>query len=159
MSNGATLQKISPKHDEIMNWMLMYPLASKAELAAHFQVTRAWLATVTNSDLFQARLQEKQKEIFGEVIVDSVKERLGAVAQLSLERLLEKVELSDDERFLMEVGLGASKALGFPSPKGAAGPTVVVNQFQASPELLAQARSRIIEGHATVSQTLEEPKP
>jgi primosomal protein N' len=145
VSNSASLSKISPKHDEIMNYMLMYPLASRAELAAHFQVTRAWLATVTNSDLFQARLQEKQKEIFGEVIVDSVRERLSTVASLSLERLLEKVEVSDDERFLLDASLGAAKALGF-APAKANGPTVQINQFQASAELLAQARSRIIEG-------------
>lgn len=157
MSSSAEILKVSPKHEEIMNYLLMYPLASRTEVAEYFQVTRAWLATIVNSDIFQARLAEKQKEIFGEVVVDSVKERLSAVAQLSAERLLEKVEVSEDERFLLDAAMASAKALGYGVK--ASGPAVqVTNNFTASAELLAAARGRIIEAQATTLTQPEEGK-
>ena len=138
------IKEVRPVHEELMNMMLMHPGATLKELAAKLNLTVSWISIVANSDAFKARMAEKQKEIFGEVVVANVKERLESVASISLERLAEKVAVSDDERFLLDAAVASSKALGFGAPK-VTQPAVILNQsFTATPEQLAAARQRIV---------------
>jgi hypothetical protein len=151
------LARISHTHDQIIDWLLANPNQPMSVCAAEFGYTAPWLSTLIHSDLFQAKLQERQETIFGEVAL-SVKDRITALAHDSLRRLHEKVQTCDDVDQLVSASELAVKALGF-GPTSVRTPGVTVN-FQANvvtKDVLAEARLRMehrevkaIEGPAVV---------
>lgn len=141
---GEAVQKLSHTHDQIIDWLLAHPDQPQSRCAAEFKFTEPWLSTLIHSDLFQAKLHERQEVIFHEVAL-SVKDRITALAHDSLKRLHERVPGMKDEDVIATSEL-ALKALGF--TPGAGKPSVQVNNFNGntqvvSKDVLAEARARM----------------
>lgn len=139
------LQNISHMHEAIMNWMIANPSRRLKECAAEFGVSRPWLSIIIHSDLFQARLREKQERIFSS-IAESLQTKLGALADTTIEKLLDQIEVTADPDFLLETGKFATKALGMgvaPKAGGPGNPAVQQNFYVASQEDLVAARKQM----------------
>jgi hypothetical protein len=149
------ISKISHTHDQLLDAMLANPTATNGQLAQQFGYTQAWVSTIIHSDLFQAKLQERQDEVFGEVAI-SVKDRITALAHDSLNRLHQKILVENDTGALIDASELAIKALGFGGQTN--GKTtqvaVVVNNNVVSKDVLAEARARM-EQRADVITVLE----
>ena len=153
----AELKNISVKHDQIMDWLIANPLLPLSACAAEFGITQSWLSCIIHSDLFQAKLAERQEEVFGEVAL-SVKDRITTLAHESLRRMTDKVMVENDLEKLTNASEVALKALGFGQPKPGAGvgPQVTVNVV--SRDILAEARRRMETKNVTPAPAALEQK-
>lgn len=148
---SAEILKVGIKHEAVMTYMLMNPLQKLSQVAAHFGVTQAWLSTVIHSDAFQAKLRDRQDEIFVQHVMP-IQVKLRAVADLAVTKLGDCVERSVDPDYILNVSDKVLHRLGFapksvaaqPSPAQAAG---VINNIQqntyvgnVTKETLARAR-------------------
>lgn len=115
-----SLKRISHVHDLVMNWMLLNPQKSLRECSEYFGYTQAWLSTLIHSDIFQARLKEKQELVFAQV-AQSIPRKLTAVADVALEKLGEMVADSTDPEFVLDVADKALHRMGF-APASARNP-------------------------------------
>lgn len=156
------LQSISHVHESIMNWMIANPQLALRECAAHFGYTRAWLSTLIHSDIFQARLREKQEAVFSGIKED-IATKLGALADVGVERLQEKLETSDDPKLIMEATKLALSSLGFGQKTNASAPgtqnaqNIQNNYYVASSADLSAARERMREVGSVSSPSLPAP--
>lgn len=139
------IQKVSHKHNMIMNWMVLNPDRPLRECADHFNVTQPWLSTVINSDVFQAEFQEKLQKIHARC-AESIPEKLRVVADIALERLADKVASSEDPEFILDAADKALHRMGYaPSSArngfgGGQAPVNQTNVFMLSQDDLDQAR-------------------
>lgn len=90
------IQKVSIKHEEIMNFMLANPTRKLQDVARHFGITPGWLSCVIHSEAFQARLAERKDAIFNETVLP-LKEKMMVVAHQALDTLVERVPLMSDK--------------------------------------------------------------
>lgn len=147
MAESAQIQRVSHKHNMIMNWLVLNPDRSLRECADHFGVTQPWLSTVIHSDVFQAEFQQKLQNIHVRC-AESIPEKLRAVADIALEKLADKVAQSEDPEFILDAADKALHRMGY-APASArngygAGQGVQVNQqnvFMLSQDDLDAARN------------------
>lgn len=131
-----------------MNWLLAHPNKSMRQCADEFGYTQSWVSTIVHSNLFQARLKEKQDAMFG-MLATGLTEKLQAGADIGVEKLVEKLETSEDPRFILSTTTLFLDKLGFGSATRVAGAGQVNNGpvqnnfYVASPADLAAARGRI----------------
>lgn len=114
LTNGV--KRVRWNHDALIDQMIAEPQLTQNELAITFGRTPAWISTLINSDAFQARLEARRKEIIDPTLTAGVGERLRALADVSLQRLLDKVStpvqtVSDD--FLLQTTKVVVQALGY----------------------------------------------
>lgn len=151
MAESAQIDKVGNWHEQLVTFLIANPRMKRSDVARHFQVTPAWLSTVIHSDVFQAKLAERQDECFSSATAD-IKARLESIAHGSLEKLEEKIETTEEVSEIREIAKLALTNLGYNNgPNGKApGPGLVQNNFYSvSPELLASARERILTQHGT----------
>lgn len=84
--NVVQIKKLSHRHLAIMDWMLANPEKKLGECAEFFKVSAAWLSTVINSDLFQARFAERRNVMeahqharISQKLLDMTEDGLGAM--------------------------------------------------------------------------------
>lgn len=152
------IMSISHVHEAIMNWMIANPHLPLKACAGHFGYTRAWLSTIIHSDLFQARLREKQEEVFSGIKED-LNTKLGALADVGIERLQEKLEHTDDTKTILETTKLALASLGFGAKPGGGAANVqnntqVNNVYVASSADLEAAREQMRRVGTVSSQQL-----
>lgn len=116
----AELVKLSTSHEMLMNWLILNPDKSMRECADHFGYTQSWLSSIIHSDIFQHALKEKQLEVFSRV-AGSIPEKLRRVADVGLDRLVEKVEQSEDPEFLLNATDKILHRMGY-APQSARNP-------------------------------------
>ena len=147
------IRVMSPTHDAILECILANPGINLGEVAQVFGVTQSWLSCIIHSDCFQDKLTEAKVELYGDIRT-SVKDRISALAQRSLARLQEKIEVEDRIERITDAAEMALKAMGYigqtnGKPLGgvSAQGNVQVNQYfgSVSAETLAQARSRMMQ--------------
>lgn len=155
-SERFELKNVSHTHEAIMNWMLVNPEQPLRMCAAHFGYSQAWLSSLIHSDLFQARLKEKQDAIMSNIAGD-ITSKLKVTADLALDRINTQLEISSDPRFNLEAAKLALTHLGF-GAKNLAAPGAIGNAqnvqqnfYVASPADLVAARGRIAGGGGPVS--------
>lgn len=144
--------KIRYSHDAMIDVILAEPTIRQNDLAAMFDRTPGWVSQVVNSDAFQARLEERRGEIVDPAITATLKERLSAVADASLQKLLERVaspvQLVTDD-FMLQAAKFATTALGYGAraPAGASETQVNVGVVVHVPPKIDSAQSWV-EMHA-----------
>lgn len=141
------IQDVSHTHEAVMNWLIANPQLPLGTCAAHFGYSRSWLSTLIHSDVFQARLREKQDQFFSQVS-GNLTTKLTALADVGIEKLQEKMETSEDPRFLLEASKLALANLGFNTKPGAASASIHAQNVQqnfyvASPADLSAAREQM----------------
>lgn len=144
MSESASIQKMSHRHEAILNYMLANPLEKMSEVAAAFNVTFPWLSTIVHSHAFQDQLARRQEEVFDSAILQSVGGKIEAAAQVTLDAYLEKVpNLTGDQ--LISAGDKLLGRLGYGTKNNGAGQVNIenlqINQVDA--KVLEEARGRI----------------
>lgn len=123
----ADIQKISHTHDLLMDWLLENPERPLRDCALYFGYTQAWVSTIIHSDIFQAKLSERQGEIFAQVAQD-IPSKLRATAGMALEKLAAAVEHSEDPEFLLSAADKTLHRLGYAPSSGRSPGAVQVNQ-------------------------------
>lgn len=88
------IDKVRYTHDAIIDEILVDPAISQGELSRRFGFSQGWMSIIINSDAFQARLAERKGTLVDPKITARVEERLEALANRALDRLLERVESS-----------------------------------------------------------------
>jgi hypothetical protein len=111
----AEIQRITVRHEAIMDYLLANPTQKLGDVARHFNMTQGWLSQVIHSDAFQALLSEKQNIIFHESVLP-LREKMMNVAHLALDRLSETLPMETETRTLSQVAESVLDRLGF-SPK------------------------------------------
>ena len=144
MSTSASIQKVSHKHEAILNFLLDNPTLRIGEVAAHFNVTFPWMSTIIHSHAFQNQLKRRQDQIFDCAILGTVEEKLGAAAQVTMDAYLEKVPtftadqlISAQDKLLGRLGYGSN------GHGPSIGTQINVQVNHVSKEILEEARNRI----------------
>lgn len=111
---GNALEKVNYTHDALIDMIISNPECYQYEFAAKFGYTPAWVSQVMSSDAFKARLEARREEIVNPALVASVKERLEGVAQYSMQRLMQRLEVDSlSGKELIEAVNVSTKALGY----------------------------------------------
>ena len=84
------IQKLSFKHEGLMNSLLANPHWSYAEHAAALGYTQSWVSQIVNSDMFQKELHERAKEA-GVTLGVSIQEKMRATYGLALEDVQNRI--------------------------------------------------------------------
>lgn len=84
--------KVSYTHDALIDVIVANPAISQRELALMFGYSQAWISNLLASDLIQARIAERRKEVVDPVVAASVEERVKGLMLRSMEVLQEKLE-------------------------------------------------------------------
>lgn len=158
----AAIQRVSHTHEQIINWLVLHPHLSLRECADHFGYTQPWLSQLIHSDIFQARLKERQMEVAARV-AQSIPDKLRAVTDIALDKLAEKVAESEDPDYILDAADRALHRMGY-APTSARNPAgspaqmgqinTQTNVFMLGHEDLAQARELMrIAGTATAPLT------
>lgn len=157
VAESAQIQKMSPKHEAILNFILMNPTAKYSEVAGHFNVTPAWLSTIVHSHAFQDQLRRRQDEFFDAAVVKDLGEKVQAAAHMTLDEYMEKVPtlspdqlISSSDKLLGRLGFG-TKSNGKTVINGNVTQNNNVQNNHVSREVLEEARSRI--GEIKVGET------
>lgn len=88
------IQKVRNIHDAIIDTMIAAPTLSQGELAKQFGYTQGWMSIILNSDSFRDALKRRREEIIDPKLLATVEDRLTAVANKAMERMLERLDLS-----------------------------------------------------------------
>jgi hypothetical protein len=86
------IASVSYTHDAIIDEILARPGIAQWELAKIFGYSQAWMSIIINSDAFKERLAERKGVIVDPQIRASVEDRLDAVARMSLDKIMDKLE-------------------------------------------------------------------
>ena len=119
------IANISFTHEALINWLIANPERKLRDCAAYFGYTQAWLSCIIHSDIFQAKLAERQNAVFAAVAQD-IPEKLRGCADLALEKLAIKLEETEDAKYVLDaadkllakMGYGPATARN-PSPAAA----------------------------------------
>lgn len=147
MAQSAGIQKVSIKHESIMNFLLENPTCSLGEVAGYFQISQSWLSCIIHSDAFQAKLRERQDTVFHHTVVATIKDKAALVAHAALDKLADQLTMGvvTDPKQLTETADKILGRLGYGSNSGNQGVTVNVNNqsLHVDRTLLEEARERI----------------
>jgi hypothetical protein len=132
----------------VINWLVLNPEKSLRECADAFGYTQPWLSQLIHSDIFQARLRERQESIAARVTA-SIPEKLQAITSIALEKLGDAIAKSEDPDYILDVADRALHRMGYApasarnpagSPLSSGGAVNQTNVFLLQPEDLLQAR-------------------
>lgn len=126
------------RYIEIANYLLANKDLSTQEIADRFQVTPATIIRVIGTDGFQYILHEEAKKLATvyKGMRSDFEQKLQAGAHLALDRLIERIQVSNDTAQLLEIVSKFSELMGMGS-KG--GPTVMVNNYGITGDHLRHA--------------------
>lgn len=116
------IQKLSHKHEEIMNFMLANPTAKLADVAKHVGMTQPWLSCIIHSEAFQASLAIRQDAIFNGTVLP-IKQKMTAIAHQALDQISDRMPMMED-KVVASIADSTLDRLGFGSkapPPGAPG--------------------------------------
>ena len=112
-SAAGAIARVKYSHDAMIDLIIANPAISQNQIAAHFGYTAPWVSRVMNSDAFLSRLALRKADLVDPVISFSIEEKFKALADKSLDVVLEKLTVTQSA----ELGLKAleitSKALGY----------------------------------------------
>lgn len=142
------IQKVSVKHEAILNFLLENPTCSLGQTAAHFGISQPWLSCIIHSDVFQAKLRERQETVFHHTVVATIKDKAAVVAHAALDKLADQLEMGliQDPKQLTETADKILGRLGYGGSNGAQpGVTLIQNNntVHVSRALLEETRERI----------------
>ena len=119
----AEMQRVSVKHEAIMEHLMTHPCVPLGAVAQHFGITQPWLSQVIHSDAFQEMLRDKQTIAFHHTVLP-IREKMLNVAHQALDKLAETLPLETESRNLSAIAGDVLDRLGF----GSKAPSVQINQ-------------------------------
>jgi hypothetical protein len=112
-SAALAISRVKYSHDALIDVIIATPGVKQGDLAKHFGYTQAWVSRIINSDAFQLRLAQRKADVIDPSLVMSIDERLKALADRSLSKLLDKLEVSENPDFMLKTAELATKSLGY----------------------------------------------
>lgn len=140
------LARISHRHEQLLNWLLLNPDRSLRECADHFGFSQGWVSSIVHSDLFQIALRERQEKV-ALLVAESIPQKLRRVADIGLDKLTTALEETENPDFILDATDKILHRMGFApaSARNPAGsPGAVQNQqnnFYISAGDLEEARA------------------
>ena len=131
------VEKVRYTHEGMIDLIIQNPGISQDRIAAYFGYSASWVSTIFASDAFQVQLARRRHELIDPTIAASIEERFRALAETSVQKLMEHINRPtvevDPEVLIKAAALGA-KALGI---GGNAAPKSVIINSEERLELLA----------------------
>ena len=157
VTQRTQVQSLNTAPQAILDWWMATPTATLTQCAQAHGYTISWISTLMRTDLFQAALEARQNELWGEVKF-TLKDRLEALAHASLQRMLQLVPVTGDMADLKDAAETALKGMGIGK---SAGSPVQNNIFvgAVSKEDLAAARERMTLVGYTEAPRVPAPAP
>lgn len=122
-----SIQKISHRHDAIIDWLICYPTRSLRDCAESFGMGVEWLRRLINTDMFQAEYRKRAAETRGMMVWD-LKSQIANTASLALEEAAKRLETGvASERFIGDTVKSTLAALGYGSPVAASAAAAQAN--------------------------------
>ena len=143
---ALAIQKVRYSHDAMIDLIIENPTISQNDMAAHFGYTPGWVSQIINSDAFRERLAERKDELVDPRIRTSIEERIRALADKSIEVLLQKLHETNNMNVAVRALDVATRSLGYGAKPAA---TVNVNNFVAHIPPRAPDSSAWVEGYST----------
>jgi len=116
-----------PIHEAIIDAIIAQPQVKAPALAAQFGYSVEGIRVLMRTDAFREKLAERKGEIVDPLLTATVEERLNALADLSIQRLLEKLAASPSDKLVTDSVELSTRALGY----GARQQPVAVNNYIA----------------------------
>lgn len=154
------LPPVAPFVDQLILWLIEHPGEPKKRAAEFFRVQVGWVYTLTQSDLFKARMQDVLRNIGVKPALGDLHAKLAGALEMSVDRLISELQTSADPTFAYKV---AQLLL-----QQKAGPTVAVQvnnqtnvtyQVDARTAAVADARSRMLTDARTALAARPAPSP
>lgn len=139
------IKKVRYSHDAMIDQIIENPAVSQNDLAAYFGYTPGWVSQVINSDAFRERLAERKDELVDPRIRTSIEERIRALADKSIEVLLEKLHQTQNMNVAVRALDVATRSLGYGARPSAA---VQINNYVAHIPPRAPDSTSWTEGYA-----------
>ena len=156
MAESNQVVSLSHTHEAVMNWMLLNPDRSLRECADHFGYTQSWLSTLIHSDIFQARLAERQEGIRVR-IADSIPQKMRMAADIGVEKLATALEKSEDPDFILDATDKLLHRLGYAPSRSAGTPIAQVAPGGVQNNFFVSAGD-ITAAHAAGLALIDQPK-
>lgn len=122
---GAPIAKLSFTHEAMIDLMIAQPGLTNQQLAEAFGYkSGAWISTIKGSDIFQAKLAERNTQMADPVLRMELEERLRSAGKRALEKIMERMEETPSEEFLLGTAKLAAQAYG--ARQATSGPQVVI---------------------------------
>ena len=140
----AEIQSLSIRHEDILNFVLANPQMKLGDVALLHGVTQPWLSTVIHSDCFQAKLSERQDDIFADALLP-ISDKLTALAHAGLDSMLENIPFETDSEVVRKTTDTVLKSLGFSGDGAGNGQNagVINNTYVVQASILEKARDKI----------------
>lgn len=113
----------SVAHEQIMDFIIMNPAATNEDIAFTFNYSPGYVGQLLASDLFKAKLAEKQTAVTNDVL-NEVKDKITSLAKKGLDRLLQKIAVDESHRDIRDTTELALRGMGVIAGKGGASVTV-----------------------------------
>lgn len=165
---AVQVQSVGWWHERLADWMIANPDKMLKDAAKFFNCSQGWISILKNSDCFKEYWARRSAEASDMNSASTLIAKTGALAELALDRLLEKMETPSEALqapFLLQTADTALRRLGYGQPKPAPGQqpgggNVTVNIGLVSPERLAAAREKMKRLHGvTVEEIVPSPLP
>lgn len=135
IKNG--IAKVRYSHEAMIDHLIATPDIRQNELAVIFDRSPGWISQIINSDAFQAALAERREADVDPIIQQSIKDRLQAVAAVSLEKVLDKLSgpITCTDDFLLQTAKLSTAALGYGAKSTGGATTNVAVVIQVPPKI------------------------
>lgn len=152
----AEIQKVSVKHEAIMDYLIANPQIRLQDVAMYFKMTQSWLSQVIHSDAFQAMLREKQNTQFHHTVLP-IREKMHAIAHMALDKLAEQLPMETETKTTAQVMESVLDRLGYGTKTA---PGVQINnttnvQVAMVQNEMKEARDLLIRAAATLPKEIE----
>lgn len=151
-SAATAIARVKYSHDAMIDLIIANPMMTQGQIAQHFGYTQPWVSRIFNSDAFLARLAERKGDLVDPSISLTIDEKLRAVADRSLDVVLDKLSLTPTFDMAMKGLEVASKALGYGARKENA---VVQNNFVVALPGKAESAQSWMEKHSGGGQVID----
>ena len=151
-SAAMAIARVKYSHDAMIDLIIANPMMTQAQIAQHFGYTQPWVSRIFNSDAFLARLAERKGDLVDPAISLTIDEKLRAVADRSLDVVLDKLSLIPTFDMAMKAMEITSKALGYGARKENA---VVQNNFVVALPAKAETAQAWMEKHTGGGQIID----
>lgn len=144
-SAATAIARVKYSHDAMIDLIIANPMMTQAQLAQQFGYTQPWVSRIFNSDAFLARLAERKGDLVDPSIALTIDEKLRAVADRSLDVVLEKLSLTPTFDMAIKAAEVTGKALGYGAREKHA---VVQNNFVVAMPAKAETAQSWAEKHS-----------
>lgn len=94
-AHAATMGKLTKlryTHEALVDAIVAHPAISQNDLALMFSMTPSWISNILASDVMQARIAARRKEVIDPVLAATVEERIRGMTMRSLEVIMDTLD-------------------------------------------------------------------